>query len=353
MNTTSWTTSKRDNCSPVYHLVLSLQKNDDGYEVFIDTFIVLNVLIAISSTLPNFLIIFTIAKTSSLRTSSNILVLGLAVSDLICGISAQPMYCVMRYWELKSLGDVTVICKLQKIFNGMVYLLSPMTLLMLTAITTDRYLAIKLHLRYQQIVTEKRAAGTILTSFFISCLCSVVTTYLGRYIKQGSIALIVLLIAVLMVNAYFIGSVSRVIRRHSRQIHNQFQSNINMPRYKKTVNTIYYVIGAFLLCYVPMLVSFIVLITKNKFTNENVYLKVFATTCLFMNGLINPLIYFRKNRELRIAAVQVLSRMFRGIGGAENTGSRSTIVTLGLQSLHSVLIKDQGSHHFPSFMYNK
>jgi Na+-transporting methylmalonyl-CoA/oxaloacetate decarboxylase gamma subunit len=104
--------------------------------------------------------------------------------------------------------------------------------------------------------------------WFSSCFVFVI----GIYVKVGLAPLIlgvIIYVGLLLLNAYFILRISQVIRRHAMQIQaqqNSVQQSINMPKYKKSVNTIYYVIAAFILCFGPSAITLLVFTVFRKVT---------------------------------------------------------------------------------------
>ncbi|XP_020917750.1 adenosine receptor A3-like [Exaiptasia diaphana] len=102
---------------------------------FIVSMIVINAFSGLLATVLNLLIIATFIKTPSLRTPSNILILSLAIADFGVGAFAEPSYSLVL---LVNTSAVTI-----------------------TAITVDRFLALHLHLRYQELVTTKRISVVI------------------------------------------------------------------------------------------------------------------------------------------------------------------------------------------------
>jgi hypothetical protein len=118
------------------------------YSNFTLSMIVINALMAFMATSLNVLIILTFVKTASLReTPSNLLILGLAISDLSVGVFAQPFFCIVKFAELTGNPDLKQATV--NIFQYISYILSAASLFTLTAITVDRFLAVRLHLRYQ------------------------------------------------------------------------------------------------------------------------------------------------------------------------------------------------------------
>jgi hypothetical protein len=129
------------------------------------------------------------------------------------------------------------------------------------------------------------------------------------------IADIILLFGVLLADLIFIIKIWRVIRRHSRQIQAQQQStqhleqSINMSRYKKSVNTMYFVIGAFVFSYTPLLVALVKFAFFQKWTQGTSCLFVISETLVMFNGVLNPIIYCWRITEIRNATRQVLQKI--------------------------------------------
>ena len=116
-------------------------------------------------------------------------------------------------------------------------------------------------------------------------------------------------------NIYLMLKISRVIRRHSAQIHAQQhrqRPTMNMQRYKKSVNVMNYIIGVFVVCYLPSFIVFIVYdVLKTKMLGKNVelyYILHLSITFVLMNSGLNPLIFCWRIEEIRNALVQLLRR---------------------------------------------
>jgi hypothetical protein len=187
------------------------------------------------------------------------------------------------------------------------------SILTLTAITADRFLAVNLHLRYQEVVTTKRviiALGFIVA--FGSCfsICSGIF-----YDKMGVIVFNACCVAtLLLLNVYFIFRVWLVIRRHSKQIESQqsVQQTINMPRFRKSVKIVFYVIGAFVFCYVPFNACRLVVAKHDRRLSYAMrYGFIISETLVMFNGVLNPIIYCWRIEGIRNAAVLLLRKICR------------------------------------------
>ncbi|XP_031565801.1 adenosine receptor A2b-like [Actinia tenebrosa] len=281
---------------------------------FILTFIIINAVLAFISSCNNFVIIYTIARTASIQVPSNILVLGLAISDFGVGILAQPAYSIFKFFEMKRF--VSLYCTFGLVNSYSNWTLAPVSFFTITAITVDRFLAVHLHLRYLELVTVRKYGillGYIWVMSVVICTCRMQLSHMSFIRVVGVFSLVFLI----TLNLFFLVKIFQVIRRHSIQIHAQQQSvqqSIDMPRYKKSVNTMYYVIGAFLVCYVPFTGMMAVNSDPNeKITQNKLIMMVVTETLVMLNGVLNPIIYFWRIQEIRHAAFQLFRKSFRNV----------------------------------------
>ena len=145
-------------CSPVWEVDLKQHSI---------SFSVVNILLSITATLANSLILVALHKESSLHPPSKLLYRCLATTDLLVGLVNQPLYVaywmsvVYEHWSFcRYARDATVISS---------YVLCGVSLMTMTAISVDRLLAMLLGLRYKEIVTLRRTY-IILAIVWIGCL---------------------------------------------------------------------------------------------------------------------------------------------------------------------------------------
>ena len=135
---------------------------------------VLNTFISITATIGNLLVLMTIWQSPHLHSPSNTLLFGLALSDLCVGVVSEPLEVGYQAVLFNNSGKITS-CTLTKVRNLISVYLTLGTLLTVTAMSVDRYLAIYLHLRYEQVVTVKRTRKVILCLWLTGILPSVIT----------------------------------------------------------------------------------------------------------------------------------------------------------------------------------
>jgi len=113
---------------------------------------VFNAFSAYTAIMLNILTIHAMRKTSSIPKPLKTLLLSLAVSDLGVGLLAQPLHIVRMISPTNSTGTAFSIA----------LLFVNVSFFSVVAISVDRFSAVHLHLRYQELVTHKRVATAVI-----------------------------------------------------------------------------------------------------------------------------------------------------------------------------------------------
>ena len=263
----------------------------------------INAPLMLISIIGNALVLAAILRTPSLRSPSTIFLCSLATSDLLVGIVVQPVFIVS---ELKPESSL-----LLHSHHMLSLLCCGVSLGTMAAISVDRYLALHYHMRYPNLMTEKRA---LCTSGALWSLCLLLTCL---YFKSRTIYLLTSVIGIAMcisVTTFSYISIYRIVRQHQLQIQLQQQAvqsfnaehNLNMVQSKKSaINTfIYYV--CMILCYSPVFISMLMLVIFPKRPRKA---RIFADTVLFMNSSINPFLYCWRLHDLRTAVFKTLRKL--------------------------------------------
>ncbi|XP_012695602.2 adenosine A2a receptor a [Clupea harengus] len=117
-------------------------------------YILLELLIALLSVLGNVLVCWAVALNSNLQSITNLFVVSLAVADIAVGVLAIPFSIAISTGFCSSFyGCLFIAC--------FVLVLTQSSIFSLLAIAVDRYIAIKIPLRYNSLVTGQRARGVI------------------------------------------------------------------------------------------------------------------------------------------------------------------------------------------------
>ena len=121
--------------------------------------------------------------------------------------------------------------------------------------------------------------------------------------SKFSIAFIVIFVSgaalcfLLTVLAYF--KVFQIIRLHQSQVQTN-QNAFDNQKYRKSVFTILYILGIFLLSYVPYLCCLLVASITGGFRSKSlVAAMVVCAVIVFSSSFLNPLLYYWRIKEIR------------------------------------------------------
>ncbi|XP_075879185.1 adenosine A2a receptor a [Nelusetta ayraudi] len=124
-------------------------------------YVVLELLIAACSVLGNVLVCWAVFVNSNLQTITNFFVVSLAAADIAVGVLAIPFSIVISTgFCSRFYGCLFIAC--------FVLVLTQSSIFSLLAIAVDRYIAIRIPLRYNSLVTGRRAQGIIAVCWLLS-----------------------------------------------------------------------------------------------------------------------------------------------------------------------------------------
>ena len=271
-------------------------------------FIILDSLSAIVSIFGNSIVLVTIWRTPRLHSPSNVLLAGLALSDLGVGLVCQTTRIV---WILGPQTAKMANYVFTFIFKASTYLFTEISLFTVTVISGDRYLALRLNLRYRELVTTKR----VLIALVIIWTADVITYFLFLATVKNILfltfsAVLFLLCIVVMIWCYF--KVFQIIRRYQDQIgaqvdmsNNTVQRFPNIARYKKSLFNMLYIVGFLIISYNPYLtVAIISLIVRPVGCTAWAVVGTF----IYLNSCVNPVLYCWRMGEIRQAIKEIVTR---------------------------------------------
>ena len=268
---------------------------------------VLNALLIPICIAGNVLVLAAVRRNPFLHTPSIILLCSLAVSDLFVGFLALPLDIAV---VLTPFSRVSCYLRLSQARTFLNIQLCCVSLETMTAISLDRYLALRYHMRYPNMMTSRRATCLAATFWCKNVILSLLSIW-----KKNTILLVAVVFVALclFISSITYSAIYRIVRHHQHQIHTQQQAvqsmnaeqNLKIQAKKRAANTFIYYI-CMLLCYFPVAVSSLIWVTYKEHWNIRWY---FADTFMFMNSAINPFLYIWRNREIRRAVLKILRKI--------------------------------------------
>ncbi|KAJ7356108.1 hypothetical protein OS493_026487 [Desmophyllum pertusum] len=300
------------NSTPKCFFLTSMELSHEG-SVFISEIIccAVNSVFSLVATLWNMLVIFVIWKTPLLHSPSNILICCLACSDLVIGLVAQPMLVAYKIAEFNDSSKTACIGRLIHWIAG--FVCAGVSVMTIAAIAVDKVLALYLHLRYKEIVTVARVYKVVF-AFWFFCVTAGVFLFVANSDRYWTLVPLPVLSVSLTTTFVAYVKVFGVLRRHQHQIQAQTLSawnSVNMRKYKKSVITMVYILVMFLVCYTPFLTAMAIRLVSGYSSAVKLAYE-WGATVVYLNSSLNPLLYWFRMQEIRLAAYNTIRKM-RGI----------------------------------------
>ena len=270
---------------------------------------VFNNFLSFSAILLNIATIHAIRKTSSLPATLKTLLLSLSVSDLGVGLLVQPLYTSLLVHWLRHKSS----CSLNVTFHNILCLFSVASFSGVVAVSVDRFLAIHLHLRYQEHVTYKRVVTLVLSIWLLSLFISFTPLWIPPVIFNPFIVILAVFGLVFIAMVY--SRIYLAVRRHNRQIHTlQVQhgtrtgEKAHFAILVKSAFGTFYVYLVLLVCYLPHLVTMAAIEIQGTSTALKKSF-LLSMTPVFLNSILNPVLYCWKMRHIRHVITGTLRNM--------------------------------------------
>ena len=276
------------------------------------TLCVFNAYLSYTATMLNIVAIYAIRKTLSLPKNFKTLLLSLAVSDLGVGLLAQPMHVayIMDYKQNNVPNETYSVIYIAFLIPTNLFMFA--SSFGVTALCAERFLAIYLHLRYQELVTYKRVAAVVVSIWVISAIISLIRLFSPKDIMYVSFFIIkaacIITATSLSVKLYL------TLRRHINQIQvrqvAQNDQGESVQRKRKSAMASLYVHLVFIVCYLPNICVLIIIAANSERSNSLKHLQFYTLTLEFLNSTLNPLIYYWKMKGIQHTIVGTLRNLF-------------------------------------------
>ena len=267
------------------------------------TLVFFNAFLSFTAIVLNIITMQALRKTSSLPKTLKTLLLSLAVSDLGVGLLVHPLYVATLVIEKNSTAYSTV--ELVRSIQAKILVFASNFGVFAKAV--DRFLAIQLHLRYQELVTHKRVVAVVISVWVFSASIS----YPSHPIMRA-----VIVVVCVTTTGLLYCKIYASVRHHTNQIHalqvqqaTQNEDMANAARLKKSSLATFYVYFVYLVCYLP-LSCYLFAKTVNGETPLLSHLLYFTRTLVFLNSSLNPLIYCWRMRHIRQTVMDILRNIF-------------------------------------------
>ena len=175
---------------------------------------VFNIFLTYTAFMLNIVTIYAIYKTSTMPNTLKTLLLSLACSDVAVGLFSQPLYTffLINWLRLDIPG-----CNTQQawVISSRFFLVA--TFLGVVAVSVDRFLAVHLHLRYQELVSHMRVVVMVVSIWMCSGFFSL-TILWGPFNAWSLVRTITAAFCFIITLVVYI-RIYQTVRRHKNHIH--------------------------------------------------------------------------------------------------------------------------------------
>ena len=276
---------------------------------------VFNGFLCYTTIILNIVTIHAIRKTTLLPKPLRTLLLSLAASDVGVGLLVQPFYISTL---VSRLNKKRIDCISYKIWLAAMNFFCISSLLNVVTISVDRFLAVHLHLRYQELVTHKRVIAAVISIWLLGAIISssvfwVPSFFILRVIRVVNMTVCLILVVIVYWRIYI------VLKRHKNQIRGlqiqEVQQGVqngdlsNFLKLRKSALGTFYVCVVFMICYLPSYILSFLLMARLLSPISLYEALIYTTTLFFLNSSLNPVIYCWKMGPIR----RTLMDIMRGI----------------------------------------
>ena len=280
-----------------------------GIAVFL---LALNILLSITASLGNALILVALHKETSLHPPTKLLYRCLAITDLCVGVIIHPVTVIFNLSSVTTVISWKMFYYIDKLQKTSSFVLCQVSVLTPCAISVDRLLALLSGLRYRHVVTLPRIRAVIACFWLIGISAGSI------YLWNISTAFIVGFVDTLFSVTTSAFSYRKIFRelRNQLQVHvvpqgltNWRQAPLNIARYKRSVTSAIWVQFAILTCYTPFFVVVMIMIYGGMSSGKFQIAFEITATLTYFNSTLNPILYCWRIRSVRQAAKDTIKQI--------------------------------------------
>ena len=273
---------------------------------------VFNRFLSYTTIILNIVTIHAIRKTALLPNPLRTLLLSLAASDVGVGLLVQPLYISTL---VSRLNKKRIDCISYKILLAAMNFFCISSLLNVVTISVDRFLAVHLHLRYQELVTHKRVIAAVISIWLFSTIISSSVFYDSLLIILQVVWFVNMTVCLIMVVIVY-WRIYIVLKRHKNQIQGlqiqEAQQGVqngdlsNFLKLSKSALGTFYVCIVFLPCYLPSYILLFLFLARPLSLIALHEAWHYITTLVFLNSSLNPVIYCWKMGPIRRTRMNIM-----------------------------------------------
>ena len=268
--------------------------------------------------LLNVLVIIAVKTRKELKQISNILLSGVALTDLLVGALSLPLSIALDSLVINRVLVGDIICTIDFISVSVLHIGCWTSFFHLILIAWERYVAIAKCMEYKALVTRGRVNKYKRVAWMLALLIVVPLVIIGaagvpyELILVLDVILIIFWFVCLSLIAYFYVKVYLTVRKWNRMRLRPANARVKEKLERKFAYTTFWLAVFFAVSGLPSLLVYIFREVLPVFRQVSTIRWV--ETIFQLNSLFNPLLYWYKNRRSRKATLELLRCKYRTPG---------------------------------------
>ena len=255
----------------------------------------------------NLLVMIAVKTKARLQSVSNMALACLALTDVMVGLVVQPLF-IAQIWNIIQGETTASACSIQiasKLFNSLFCLSS---IVHLSLISVDRYIAIMRPYIYIQTVTKPRV---LIATALAWTLTLIITPVLFTDVEMERAIFTAVVISLVAVVVFCNIIVYREAHRQEKQIAAQqvdIATKENFLSHKRAFKLTLMIITLTVISYFPAIVFLELKEPLKNVVSVGTLTSVFVVvgSLVAFNSLVNPFIYCIRLRQFRVAFIELL-----------------------------------------------
>ena len=243
----------------------------------------------------------------TLQSYANILLACLAATDAVSGVLAQPSFILYMMLLLLGVGGKSAVDEVHLSHNSALRAVLVCSSLHLILVTYERVIAIKFTMYYPIFVTTQKLKVAVIAFWLVSISSELVNcaTCTEDSLYSNVITALALILCLVFVSISYLLLYKETLRLRRKMKTEQIpQEEVErIAKENKALKTTVLVVGAVLLCFIPLLMHILLVLlwSGNVVYQASLYnvLTPFSRTFSMFNSFLNPLIYCLRQREIR------------------------------------------------------
>ena len=267
-------------------------------------------LAGLAAAIGNAVVLWLFYRNESLRTISNRFLASLCVADFLAGLVVDPVYIAIRVFAQPRNGSI-----LLKVIHMAWIHSTAATVFNICCVSIDRFIAIYFPFRYQDIITKQRCYAVIIMVWSISLFLPLSrilvdnnpTTVEDMWFSLSFIFFVFPITVVTLCYFWIFKAVRKQTRKITVELRQQTNCAETLPRARqnqKAIKTIGFVLGFFIVSWLPSLVTSLVsYVTADECLRNKLLFVVWPWIVAvgLTSSAVNPWIYVFRNGDFREA----------------------------------------------------